>query len=344
MKCTINDIARELGLSRNTVSKALSGVSGVAVETQKMILQKAREMDYKKFLMETADPNQHDMEGTILFLTFSSVSYSDFWISVMKGIEEVLHKNNFNLVLGVMSREDFNTLRFPAILKDKIIKGVIAIEICNTQVCEAMLDFHLPVVTIDMPANYKSLLGKMDIITMENKIHIKNLVCRLYKNGCRRFAFAGDITSDNAGRGFQDRHDAMCEALGELSIAPDEQCSITREPNECFMNFSILKRKLEAMPSMPDVFFCGNDWTALHMMNALQGLGYHIPGDVALIGFDNIPDAEKHSPSLTTIHTPKEHLGKTAARILIERIQNPNIPYYFTQLSTTLVLRESTSL
>ncbi len=344
MKCTIKDIARELGLSRNTISKALNGHSGVSPETQKLVLQKAREMDYQRFLMESSVVSAQQAQGTILFLTCSSVDYSDFWICVMRGIETSLQGSGYNLALGVMSRDDFEHLRFPALMSDKIIKGVVIVEICDLRVCTALLNFGIPVVTVDMPNEYQSLLGKMDIITMENKTNVIKVVDALVKKGKRRFAFAGDIRSSNVGRGFCERYEAMCEALAKNDLAPEADCCLLDAPNECFINYPQLKKRIELMLPPPEVFICGNDWTALHLMYTLQSMGYRVPEDIALVGFDDTPDALKSAPPISTISTPKEYLGMAAGNALIERIKQPERPYIFAQYSTELVLRGSTPL
>jgi LacI family transcriptional regulator len=345
MKCTINDIARELNFSRNTVSKALNGSPGVSTETQKIVLQKAREMNYKKFLLETTAPIETSTRrGTILFLTLASVMCLEFCVGVMRGIEDVLYTNGYTLALGVMSTEDFKDLHFPTILKDEMIKGIIVAEIYNLRVYEALINFKLPLVTVDMPIQYESLLGRMDIITIENKTNIKKVVNLLCEKGRRRFAFAGDLYSNNVGYGFHERYNAMCEVLEGRGLTIDKNCCLICEQNEYFMNFNRLKKRLEEIPSLPEVFICGNDWTALHMIYTLQALGYKIPKNVEIVGFDNIPDAEKHIPSLTTVHTPRDLLGIAAANTLISRIQNPSTPHVFSQYSTDLILRDSTSL
>ena len=90
MNCTIQDIAHELNISRNTVSKALNGKGGVSEETKRLIFEKAREMNYRNILNETSVPASSSSQGTILFLTKASADYSEFWVNVMKGIESVL--------------------------------------------------------------------------------------------------------------------------------------------------------------------------------------------------------------------------------------------------------------
>ena len=75
-----------------------------------------------------------------------------------------------------------------------------------------------------------------------------------------------------------------------------------------------------------------------------QFLGFQIPKDICVVGFDNIPAASRISPSLTTISTPQKYLGIAAARQILERIQHPNCPHVFCQYETELIIRNSTNI
>ena len=344
MNCTIKDIARELNLSRNTVSKALNGSSGVSEETRKKVQEKAREMNYRQFLIDSSMSKPMTHQGSILFLTRASADFSEFWVKVMTGIESVLSENGYQLVLGVMNSEDLEQLRFPTILTTSNIKGIIMVEICETRVCNALLNYNLPTVTVDMPSNYDDLIGKLDIITMENKINVSLIVNKLIKKGYSRFSFAGDIYSENVGRGFKERYDSLLNTLENSGLSLDTNCSFCNETEKDFMNINYLASKIKNFTSLPQVYICGNDWTAIHLMHTIQYLGYKVPDNVSIVGFDNIPDSVKCTPSLTTIDTPKEHLGTTAANCIIQRIQNPQMPYVYSQYSTQLILRNSTKI
>ncbi len=342
MKCTIKDIADALQISRNTVSKALSGKPGVSDTTRKIIQEKAREMNYQSSIMEYNSTNSFVTQGSIMFLTRASANYSEYWTKVLKGIESVLRPNAYNLVLGIMNDTDLKNLQFPAAINDPMLKGIILVEICDERVINPLLDYKIPIVTVDMPRNYEHVIGKLDIITMENKMHLKILISQLINKGARRFAFAGDIYSANVGRGFQERYDALCETLKDANLKLDSNCCLLYETDDRFMDFTYLINKIKKIPSLPDVFVCGNDWTAIQIMHALQFLGYKIPKDISIVGFDNIPESCKVHPPLTTIDTPKEQLGISAAKCIIERIKNPATPYVYSQYTTSLITREST--
>lgn len=342
MKCTIKDIAAALQISRNTVSKALSGSPGVSDATRRMIQEKAREMNYQSSIVEYNSSASTTTQGSILFLTRASANYSEFWTNVLKGIESVLRPNAYNLVLGIMSENDLKNLQLPSSLNDPMIKGIILVEICDERVINALLEYNIPIVTVDMPRDHEHIMGKLDIITMENKMNLKKLISQLIEKGASRFAFAGDIYSSNVGSGFQERYDALCETLKNAGLKLEEKCSLLYETDDKFMDFTYLINKIKKMQSLPDVFICGNDWTGIQLMHALQFLGYRVPKDVSIVGFDNIPESGKVRPPLTTIDTPKEQLGKSAANCIIERIKYPNTPCVYSQYTTSLIIREST--
>lgn len=347
MRCTIKDVADALGMSRNTVSKVLNGKSGVSPKTEKLVLDKARELHYypsdtPSTTEQFKAPASQKEKGFILFLTRTSVNYSDFWINVMKGIESVIKKYNYELVLGIMDNQDIEALHFPSIIESRDIRGIILVELCDIKICDAVLAYHLPTVTLDMPREYEHLLGKMDIITMENKINIKQIVNLLIQKGCSKFAFAGDLTSNNVGHGFQERYEALCETLAENNLSLLQESCFLCETDQLFLNSNYMINKIRNLSVIPEVYICGNDWTAIQLSNSLQFLGYKIPDDISIVGFDNIHASKIMVPSLTTINTHKEYLGIASALCILNRIQNPDIPYTYSQYMTELIIREST--
>lgn len=90
--------------------------------------------------------------------------------------------------------------------------------------------------------------------------------------------------------------------------------------------------------------FCQNDRMAIAAMQAVQQSGRHVPQDVSIIGFDDIPDAAYANPALTTMRQSAEDIGEVAARLLFEKIENPSVPTQRIELKATLVKRDSCAL
>lgn len=348
MKCTIKQLAEELNLSRNTVAKALKNSNEVSSKTKQRVLNKARELNYnninKELFSESGDVTSPSNvnNGSILFLTKTYAPDSEFWTAVLTGIESILSNAHYHLVIGIMSESDLKKMDFPTALKDPSIKGIILVEICDGAICNALLQYNLPIITVDLPKDYNPALDMIDIVTMENKRNIHRIVNHLISKGAERFAFVGDIYSANVGRGFQERFDALQECLSDNHLELDWKHCLLTETSDEFQDFQTVVKKLQKMDSVPDVFICGNDRTAIQLIYALQFLGYQIPKDVSVVGFDDIPASERITPSLTTIQTPKKYLGIAAARQMLERIQYPNSPHSYMEYETKLIIRDST--
>lgn len=348
MKCTIKQLAEELNLSRNTVAKALKNSNEVSSKTKQRVLNKARELNYnninKELFSESGDVTSPSNvnNGSILFLTKTYAPDSEFWTAVLTGIESILSNAHYHLVIGIMSESDLKKMDFPTALKDPSIKGIILVEICDGAICNALLQYNLPIITVDLPKDYNPVLDMIDIVTMENKKNIHRIVNYLISKGAERFAFVGDIYSANVGRGFQERFDALQECLSDNHLELDRKHCLLTETSDEFQDFQTVVKKLQKMASVPDVFICGNDRTAIQLIYALQFLGYQIPKDVSVVGFDDIPASERITPSLTTIQTPKKYLGIAAARQMLERIQYLNSPHSYMKYETKLIIRDST--
>jgi len=341
-KCTIKDIAKDLNVSRNTISKVLNDKPGVSADTKRIILEKIREMNYRNFLTDTVDTKSStDLKrGSILFLTSASVNNSDFWINVMRGIESVLDTKGYDMVLGIMNASDMNDIRLPAAFTDSSIDGVIVVEVPSIKVCDKLISYGIPTVFVDPPCG--DLVGNTDIVLMENKQNIRKIIRMLAEMGHTDFAFAGEACTENVGMGFRERYEAVISSVLELGLTFNPDKSFLKETSNDFLNTQNIINKLKLMDKIPTAFICGNDLTAIRLMKAIKSIQLKVPEDVVLVGFDNVQDSKICNPPLTTINIPKEYIGEMAAKILIKRIENPNIPFEFSQYSTTLILRQST--
>lgn len=99
----------------------------------------------------------------------------------------------------------------------------------------------------------------------------------------------------------------------------------------------------EKAKTMPTALVCANDFIALTVSEALKEDGFSIPGDISVTGFDNIEDATRGVPPLTTVHVPKEAMGRAAVEKLLNRIHNPSAPLEKILIAADIVHRDSAS-
>ena len=191
MKCTIQNIADHLGLSRNTVSKALKNSPEVSENTRNLVIKTASELGYKNatFVTPVIPASETGSNGTILFLTKTYASDSEFWTTVLRGIESILSNANYHLAISIMSDSDLKQLNFPQTISDSSIKGIILVEICDKVVCDALSQFNLPIVSVDMPNVPFEELNGIDVVTMESKKNLKKIINQLIKKGAESFGF-----------------------------------------------------------------------------------------------------------------------------------------------------------
>lgn len=338
MGCTINEIADALSLSRNTVSKVINGKGGVSPKTAEMIVKKAKELGYGQ-IGESPRRVQATEGGTILLLTRNK-AYSGFWMEVMEGIREGMKDLDYSQTIGIVTLEDIRNCHLPPIVFNPEIKGIIIIEICNVEMCREILSLGIPTVSVDMPINCREVLPDLDVVTMENKRNIMRLVDYLIEKGCRKFSFVGDLTSKNVGDGFIKRHQAMVEALAKHGIEEYRPASIS----DMDVTINSIASRIKKADSLPHCFICGNDYTAIQLIQALNFCGFSVPKDVLVAGFDDILESRNMLPPLTTVSTPKILLGKEVVRLLVDRIQNPGRGSIMVEVSTELELRESTNI
>ncbi len=335
MNCTINDIADALNLSRNTVSKVINGKSGVSPKTKDLIIKKANEMGFGQFGDSVKTASQKD--GTILLLARNN-AYAGFWMEVMEGIKKELKNTPYSETIGIVSSEEIEAGFLPPVVYTPGIKGIIITEICNVDMCRKILSLGIPTVSVDMPVNGRELIPELDVVTMENKRNVKLLMEYLIKSGHERFSFVGDLVSKNVGDGFMKRYEAFSEALNLHGLKEYSEGSILDKQ----INTNSIAVRIKSLEKMPECFICGNDSTAIQLIQALNFCEISVPRDVFVAGFDDIEEARDLLPSLTTIATPRPLLGKEAARLLIDKINNPSRCSMMVEVSTELKIREST--
>ena len=103
-----------------------------------------------------------------------------------------------------------------------------------------------------------------------------------------------------------------------------------------------LDERFQKLPRLPEVFLCANDFIALDALQVLKKLGYGVPDDVWLCGFDDSPESKIVTPSLTTIHIHSQIMGFSAVNLLMSRISEPYLNYRTVHTETDLIYRDST--
>lgn len=348
-KVTIQDIADALGVSRNTVSKAINNTGVLAASTRDKVLRKAQEMGYKQFsymniseistLSQTSDSTEQ--RDIALFLG-NFVDNSHFASTMLDKFQRELAQLGYSLTMYRLIDDEIRGLQLPAAFQSERTAGIACIEIFDHAYCRMLCSLNIPLLFIDSPANGFDKPWEADCLYMDNTRELYRFVKEMSQRGKTRIGFIGEYMHCQS---FYERYMAYRNAMYTLGLpSSEEHCitgselgnSNTDEYREYLMD------QFRSMKSLPDVFICANDSIALDVMQALKQLDYLVPGDICLCGFDDSPESKIITPTLTTIHIHSQDMGLSAVQLLMSRINEPSLNYRTIYVETNLIFREST--
>ena len=318
-KVTIQDIANELQLSRNTVSKAINNTGVLADATREKILRKAAEMGYKQFsYLPIFDGNSNAGDASILPVDKREIA--------------------------ILTTRFLNNSHFAAMMLDRFQSELQHLHACMTihrispaDYARMLCTLGIPLLFVDTPVMEMRPPLQADRLYMENRIEIQNMMAQMAQRGRKRIAFAGDKEHCQS---FHERYRAYKDAAEHFGMATDWPTCATQKTQPNYSEY--LYQSLRGCPTMPDAFICANDFIAMDLINALHRLGYSVPDDIWICGFDDSQEASYFSPRLTSIHIHGQIMGYAAANLLITRIEEPSLNYRTVYTETNLILREST--
>ena len=332
---TIQDIANALGLSRNTVSKALNG-KHVPVKTRNAVISAAIEMGYKGYKLAATSEGSQGHRRFVILSTRLLMNIT-FFISVLKGIEESLMEYDIDLVqFSITNPASF--AKFKRYLSDAKVDGIICMEFFEPDYINQLLEQGIPLIFFDFPLLDSSPRGSYDVILPESEVAVKDYCMQLIReDGCKTFGFVGDYLHC---RSFYERFVGMREALFLSGLSVDLQYSILAD--DSMYTPENLSEAIGKLPALPDCFIAANDSIALNLMAALKSRKIHIPKDVKVVGFDNSPKIKQFTPLLTSFNVDKIALGKKLTALLLDRVANPTQANQFIHITTMVVVRAST--
>ena len=336
---TIKEISLALNLSRNTVSKVLHNKPGVSSKTHNMVMDFLSEKEESK-ASEPLTSVKEQLRGSIV-LSYH-LENTEYLNNIVANIEKVLKSNGYTLFLNIIRNDNHSDIPIPISIYEGTVCGIISFNVFDKHYWEEIISLNIPAVFIDTFYNPYYFCGKTDIITVESSGPIYRLTKRFIEKGKTSFGYVGD--REFCYSTYQ-RWSSLKNVLEEYRLElENENCILFNQMNENLDLYAYFKATISKMRKPPEVFFCSSDIYAIHVSRALQELGYHIPADVSVVGFDNTSETTRQLPAITTVDAHSDYLGKISALKLIDRIQHPDKPYEFLLCQSDIVLRDSTDL
>ncbi|BCN29627.1 LacI family transcriptional regulator [Anaeromicropila herbilytica] len=338
-KVTIQEVAKELNLSRNTVAKALNNSDTVAYETRYVVIKKAYEMGYSKLSQSVLSEFKikDRLEKTKTIVVLARRELSTFWNRIIMGISDELNKNNCKLQFNFISEDDERDHILPIDMQSDI-SGIIMLSVFEKEYINLIMKKRVPVVFLDGPSDLYDIVSLGDVVLFEGSNSVKVLTKSLIDQGMQKIGFIGDITYCKT---ILDRYIGYLEAMREAEIEIDDRIVITNHVTNKYYRVEEVVAALKSMPYYPEAIVCANDDIAKDVIKYLRDNSLSVPKDVAVTGFDNKEEVSVMIPSLTTVHIGNQRMGRRLVQQLMWRIENSDLPKEVVIINTEVIIRES---
>ena len=345
-KVTIQDIADALGISRNTVSKAINNSDGLADATRERILKKAVEMGYKQFSYVStmssliasgtgSNDTQPKYSGEIALFTSFYLPYNHFASLFLDKFHKEITGLGFSLTIHRITRENMQTKTLPVTYIPERVAAIICVEVFDEEYADLICNIDLPVLFVDGPARITGATLNADMLLMNNMTEITRFVNLMLERGFRKIGFIGDYTHCQS---FYERYSAFRLAMLMADIPVEKKYIIPFKDRDV----DELSDALDDLDELPDVFICANDFYAVDAMQILAQRSRKNLKKVRFLGFDDTHESRIFYPTLSTVHIHSQAMAYSAMQLLMSRMQEPSIDYRSVHVATDLILREST--
>lgn len=330
---TIIDIARELQISKSTVSRALHGHKDIHEDTRKLVLEMAVRMEYQPNLLAYGLAKSKSQTIGIIVPEF----INSFFPQVIIGAQDVANPAGYHVIIchsnESLQREIENTNVLMASRVDGIVASVTR-ETANLNHFGKFEKAGIPIVYFNRVCGDQPV---SKVIVDDYEGALKG-VEHLIENGCTRIAH---IAGPKQLQISQERLHGYKDALKRNGLPVDETLivhhDLTREnAREC-------ARYLFGLKNKPDGLFTVNDPAAIQAMLVAREKNIKIPDALAIVGFSNEPISAFIEPGLTTLAQPLEEMGREAVQLLLEQMneKNSSITHETKILKTSLIIRAS---
>lgn len=329
MPVTLNELAKAAGCSVSTVSRALTS-SGHPVNdaTRERILTLANELGYRPNM--TARGLKMDRTFTIGLVVYNIGS--PFTPVLIRGIQEYLHQRNyFSIIISTDWDPDLESEAVHHLIS-RSIDGVIFVESWRDEPNNTLDLANKPYAFV-----YRLFNGSYaNSVILDDISGAKLAVEHLLKLGHRRIAF---INGPHGWEASRERLVGYQNTLAQYGI-PYNPSLIETGDWEVGSGYQAAKKFL-LLPDRPTAVFAANDLMALGAIYAIQEAGLSVPGDVAIVGYDDREIASFSNPTITTIRPPSFEMGQMAAQLILDCLENQTEVKDPIRLQGQLIIRES---
>lgn len=325
---TIEDIARELGISKTTVSRAISGKGRISKATTERVLQFIARHDYRPNVMARglAQSRTYNL-GLVLPEEYGAAEFP-FFRECMNGICEVAYSANYDIVISMTEGSDISQLQ-RMIANRKVDGMILSRTLTESATQKFLMEKEIPFVVIG-PSVYPEVIN----VDNDNEGASRELTGIMLMKGMRRLALIGGsrkhLVTESRRRGFMEAH-------RQQGIFTDEALTFMDVDNYLKAMHAVNR----ALELGADGLVCMDDFITGLALGCLREKGIRIPDDIRIASLYDSAQLEYNTPPVTSLHFDAKELGRRACRTLLEMMGEP-VEGEENSLSYQVILREST--
>ncbi len=330
---TLEDIAKQAGVSRSTVSRVVNNHPNVRGKVRQRVLQVIEDTGFHPNAAARTLASQRSWTIGLLLPHSVSFFFTDpYYPHLTKGIAQACNQYNYTLALFLVGTKEDEEKIFPRVSRKGLLDGVIvqAGHHGDQEIIGHLVDAAMPLVVAGRP--FRS--DNVSYVDIDNVNAAASAVSHLVRLGYQRI---GTITGPANSTVGLDRKEGYVKTLKERGRSVDDSLIAEGDFTEAGGYYAMQK----LLPARPDAVFAASDIMAIGAMRAAREAGLNIPDDVAFVGFDDLPIATLSNIQLTTIRQPVIQFGVKAVELLIDQIETGNTTPRRVILDTELVIRES---
>lgn len=325
---SIKDVAEAAGVSTATVSRVLSNGLHVRPEVRERVMATVERLGYRPNLVARSLRSQ---QSNTISLIVSDIS-NPFFTAISRAVEDTAYAQGFSVLLCNTDEDAEKEAIYLGLMRDMSVAGTIMSPTRQTIANFSESDFPFPVVVVDRPISDRDV----DAVLLDNVDAAYRLVTHLIEQGYRRI---GALCSEMS-TGLE-RQIGYEKALRSHGLAPKTEYMKYVAPRAEAGYAATLKILDAAEP--PDALFTANSLLGVGALQAIRERNMAIPGDIALVTFDETTWATLVQPAITLIAQPTYEIGRTAAELLLQRIADPDRPTRQVILKGQLQVRGSSA-
>lgn len=327
---SIKDIARAANVSHSTVSRALRNSPLVSPQTAEQIRKIAREANFRISAVARSLATGRTNTLGVVVTTIAD----PFAAEVVQGVEDAANSHSYSVILANSGADPEREMRVVHSFEERRVDGILVTSsrVGNLYVGH-LAEMKVPIVLINNQHPEEFVYSVM----IDNVAASEEATRHLISLGHRRIAYIGDRG------GYQsesERRQGYCRALADANVPCVTE--LIRQADSTPQGAILVMDELLQLSEPPTAIFCYNDITAVGALLAARRHGLSVPGDLSIMGFDDLPLASYLSPALTTIRQPMRDMGRQATDILF-RLLSGGTAESSRHVRGELIVRESTA-